>query len=135
VSQALPYLQADDRWSAEQVDVGLVEEFAPDVQQRVAKLQDVNDWYDWLFLDTIEIEEKAFKKGLEKAKQADEVLLGVIEAFADCPWEEDVLNQTVRSVGDTLGVKSAVPIRVAVSGRLGGIPLYGPLERLAPNDD
>jgi len=130
VSQALPYLQADDRWSAEQVDVGLVGEFAPDVQQRVAKLQDVNDWYDWLFLDTIEIEEKAFKKGLEKAKQADEVLLGVIEAFADCPWEEDVLNQTVRSVGDTLGVKSAVPIRVAVSGRLGGIPLYGPLERL-----
>lgn len=130
VSEAMPYLQSDERWSAEKVDATLVEEFAPDVQQRVAKLADVGDWYDWLFLDTVQIEEKAFKKGLQKAKQADEVLDGVISAFADCPWEEDVLNQTVRGVGDALGVKSAVPVRVAVTGKLGGIPLYGPLVRL-----
>ncbi len=82
------------------------------------------------FEDTIEIEEKAMNKGLRKAKQADEVLDGVVAAFADCVWEEDVLNETVRAVGDTLGVKSAVPVRVAVTGKMGGIPLYGPLVRL-----
>ena len=130
VEQAIPYLHADERWVAEAVDSDIVETFAPDVQQRVAKLEDVGDWYDWLFMDTVMIEEKAFKKGLQKAKQADEVLGGVIAAFADCPWEEDTLNQTVRSVGDDLGVKSAVPVRVAVTGKLGGIPLYGPLVRL-----
>jgi glutamyl/glutaminyl-tRNA synthetase len=90
----------------------------------------VPQWYDWLFLDIVEIEEKAMNKGLRKAKQADEVLDGVIAAFADCAWDEDTLNQTVRAVGDTLGVKSAVPVRVAVTGKMGGIPLYGPLVRL-----
>ena len=130
VAQALPFLHADDRWSPEAVDVDLVREFAGDVQQRVSTLSEVSDWYDWLFLDGVEIEEKAMKKGLQKAKQADEVLDGVIAAFIDCPWEEDVLNQTVRFVGDTLGVKSAVPVRVAVTGKMGGIPLYGPLVRL-----
>jgi len=130
VAQALPYLHADERWPAEAVDTDLVAEFAAEVQQRVSMLSDVPDWYDWLFLDTVSIEEKALKKGLIKAKQADEVLDGVIAAFADCPWEEDVLNQTVRAVGDDLGVRSAVPVRVAVTGKMGGIPLYGPLVRL-----
>ncbi|MCL4118073.1 UNVERIFIED_CONTAM: hypothetical protein GTU68_049298 [Idotea baltica] len=130
VELALPYLHADERWAPEVVDTVLVNEFASEVQQRVSTLSEVPDWYDWLFLDTVEIEEKAMNKGLRKAKQADEVLDGVITAFADCAWEEDVLNQTVRAVGDTLGVKSAVPVRVAVTGKMGGIPLYGPLVRL-----
>ena len=130
VELVLPYLHADERWSAETIDVAVVKEFAGDVQQRVARLSEAPDWYDWLFLDSVEIEEKAMNKGLRKAKQADEVLDGVIDAFADCAWEEDVLNQTVRAVGDTLGVKSAVPVRVAVTGKMGGIPLYGPLVRL-----
>ncbi len=130
VAQAMPYLQADDRWPAEAVDSALVSEFAPEVQKRVAKLSEVPDWYDWIFLDTVEIEEKALAKGLQKAKSADQVLDGVIAAFADCPWDEDVLNQTVRDVGDALGVKSAGPVRVAVTGKMGGIPLYGPLVRL-----
>jgi glutamyl-tRNA synthetase len=130
VEQAVPYLRSDERWAPDAVDVALVAEFAGDVQQRVATLSEVPQWYDWLFLDTIEIEEKAMNKGLRKAKQADEVLDGVVAAFADCVWEEDVLNETVRAVGDTLGVKSAVPVRVAVTGKMGGIPLYGPLVRL-----
>jgi len=130
VEQAVPYLRSDERWAPDAVDVALVTEFAGDVQQRVATLSEVPQWYDWLFLDTIEIEEKAMNKGLRKAKRADEVLDGVVAAFADCVWEEDVLNETVRAVGDTLGVKSAVPVRVAVTGKMGGIPLYGPLVRL-----
>jgi len=130
---ALPYLQADPRWSSEVVDPAVIREFASDVQQRISMLSEAADWYDWLFLDTVEIEEKALNKGLRKAKQADGVLEGVITAFADCPWDEDTLNQTVRAVGDTLGVKSAVPVRVAVTGKMGGIPLYGPLVRLGRN--
>jgi len=129
-AQALPYLHADERWAPEAVNSNIVAEFASDVQQRVSQLSDTPNWYDWLFLDDIVIEEKAFAKGLVKPERADDVLDGVIEAFASCAWEHEVLNQTVRGVGDALGVKSAVPIRVAVTGKMGGIPLYGPLERL-----
>lgn len=128
--QALPYLRQDERWAAEAVNTDVVTEFAGDVQQRASTLSDVPNWYDWLFLDDIVIEEKAFAKGLIKPDRADEVLDGVIDAFADCAWEDEVLNQTVRGVGDALGVKSAVPVRVAVTGKMGGIPLYGPLVRL-----
>lgn len=130
VEQALPFLRSDDRWPADAVDVELVREFAPEVQKRVSTLSEVPDWYDWLFLDMVQMDEKALVKGLQKADKADQVLDGVIDAFADCPWEEDVLSQTVRQVGDALGVKSAVPVRVAVTGKMGGIPLYGPLVRL-----
>ena len=35
-----------------------------------------------------------------KAKQGLEVLDGVIAAFETCDWEADVLNETVRAVGD-----------------------------------
>ena len=130
VAKVLPYLKSDERWTAERVDVDLVTAFAPDVQQRISTLSEAGDWYDWLLLDRVTIDDKSFNKGLVKAKQADEVLAGVIAAFADCEWQADVLNDTVRAVGDELGVRSAVPVRVAVTGKLGGIPLYGPLERL-----
>ncbi len=130
VDQVLPHLQADERWDAETVKVPWVGEFAGEVQQRINTLSEAGDWYDWLFLDDVQIDEKSFKKGLVKAKSGLEVLDGVIAAFEDCEWEADVLNQTVRAVGDELGVRSAVPVRVAVTGRMGGIPLYEPLEKL-----
>ncbi|MEM7096220.1 MAG: glutamate--tRNA ligase family protein [Actinomycetota bacterium] len=130
VDQVLPYLQADERWDAEAVAVPFVGEFAGEVQQRINTLSEAGDWYDWLFLDEVEIDEKSFTKGLVKAKSGLEVLDGVISAFEDCEWDADVLNQTVRAVGDDLGVRSAVPVRVAVTGRMGGIPLYEPLVRL-----
>lgn len=130
VTQVLPYLHDDERWPAAAVDEDLVREFAPEVQQRVSTLNEAGDWYDWLFVDTVEYDEKSFKKGLVKAKSGKEVLDGVIQRFADCEWQAEVLGGLVRDVGDELGVRSAVPVRVAVTGRSGGIPLYEPLERL-----
>ena len=130
VDQVLPFLRDDDRWNAEDVDPDLIRAFAPEVQQRISTLGEAGDWYDWMLVETIEYDEKSVKKGLQKAKGAKEVLDGVIEAFKECAWEADVLNATVRGVGDELGVRSAVPVRVAVTGKMGGIPLYEPLERL-----
>jgi len=130
VQAVLPYLTADERWSAEVVDPALVHEFAPEVQQRIATLSEAGDWYDWLFVDEVEYDEKSFKKGLVKAKSGKEVLDGVIARFGDCDWQAETLGGVVREVGDELGVRSAVPVRVAVTGRSGGIPLYEPLERL-----
>lgn len=130
VDHVLPHLQADERWTPEAVAVPVVGQFSADVAQRINTFSEAGDWYDWLFLDDVEIDEKSFKKGLVKAKKGLEVLDGVIAAFEDCEWEADVLDQTVRAVGDDLEVRSAVPVRVAVTGRMGGIPLYEPLAGL-----
>lgn len=130
VDQVLPFLQSDERWQPEDVAVPWVGEFAPDVQQRISTLSEAGDWYDWLFVDDVEIDDKSFSKGLAKAKEGLAVLDGVIAAFESCEWDPDVLDQAVRAVGDDLGVRSAVPVRVAVTGRMGGIPLYRPLVRL-----
>ncbi len=129
VANIMPHLTADERFGAA-VDESVVRQFAAEVQQRVNVYADAGEWYDWLFLDDIEFDDKSFTKGLVKAKKGAEVLDGVIAAFGDCEWTAEVLNETVRGVGDELGVRSAVPVRVAVTGRSGGIPLYEPLEVL-----
>lgn len=131
VSAVMPYLKDDQRWAPEKLDESIVSENATEVAKRIECLSESVDFLDWLFLDEIEMEEEAFKKGLVKANSALEVLDGVIEAFQTCDWQPDVLNKTVRAVGDDLGVRSAVPVRVAVTGKLGGVPLYGALARLS----
>ena len=64
--------------AADDVNVAFVADFAPEVQQRITTLGEAGDWYDWLFLDDIDIEEKSFTKGLVKAKLGLEVLDGVM---------------------------------------------------------
>ncbi len=130
VAQALPFLQADERFADGAVDPAAVAMFGSEVQQRVSKLADVGDWYEWIFVDEVTFDEKSFAKGLVKANKGDEVLAGVIEAFETCEWRADVLNEAVRSVGDHLEVRSQVPVRVAVTGKQGGIPLFEPVEWL-----
>lgn len=126
----LPYLKDSDALADQDIDVETVEKFASEVQKRVSKYQDADQWYDWLFCDEVTFDEKSFKKGLLKAKKADEVLEGVLQRFKTCEWQSDILAKAVREVGDELEVRSQVPVRVAVTGRAGGIPLFEPLEIL-----
>ena len=53
-----------------------------------------------------------------------------IAALADCPWDPDTVKDAVFAVGEALGVnrsKSQAPVRVAVTGRSVGPPLFEPM--------
>jgi len=131
VDASAPFL-ADDLvpWNPEQFDADAFAAAASEVQPRAKTLDDVANWVDWLFVDEVTFDEKSWKKGIVKAKKAPEVLAGVVAAFESCDWEADTLEAAVRQVGDDLEVRSAVPVRVAITGKSGGIPLWDPLVRL-----
>jgi len=131
VTAATPFM-ADDKvpWSPEQFDAEAFAEAAPEVQPRAKTLDDVPNWVDWLFVDEVTFDEKSWKKGIVKAKKVPEILAGVVTAFESCDWTADTLESAVRQVGDDLEVRSAVPVRVAITGKSGGIPLWDPLVRL-----
>ncbi len=49
------------------------------------------------------------------------------EAFAECSWDAEVLKDTVMHVGEAVGLKlgkAQAPVRVAVTGRTVGPPLF-----------
>jgi len=47
-----------------------------------------------------------------------------------CDWHEEVIGETINGIGQLLEAKSQVPIRVAVTGRRIGLPLFKPMEIL-----
>jgi glutamyl-tRNA synthetase len=54
-------------------------------------------------------------------------------AYADCPWEAEALHKVTAALGERHGLKLAkaqAPIRVAVTGRTVGPPLFESLQVL-----
>ena len=77
----------------------------------------------------VETDEKQLK-GITKAMGRPEVpavLDGAIAALSTCAWDPESLEAAVRKVGDDLEAKSQVPVRIAVTGRRGGMPLFEPM--------
>lgn len=107
--------------------------FAADVQQRCTTLADAVDVVGWLH-ELPDYNEKAWNKAMVKGASVPEILDGVIAAFADCSWDAETLDSIVRKVGDDLGARSQVPVRVAVTGTNGGIPLWEPLVMLGRDE-
>jgi glutamyl-tRNA synthetase len=62
-----------------------------------------------------------------KVPVAAEVLDAIIEAYSDAPWERDELHARFMALSEQLGVSASKvqgPIRVAVTGRMVGLPLF-----------
>ena len=111
-------------WTPEQYRPEVFAYVAADVQQRVNVLNEIPKFIDWLFLDEVTYDEKAWKKVMVKGKKVPEILDGIIEAFADVEWNGAALNAAVAAVGDELGARSQVPARVAITGSNAGIPMW-----------
>lgn len=125
IDAATPYLTAVSApWPAENYSPEVFATLAPEVQQRVVTHADAPDFVDWVFMDEITYDEKSWAKGIVKPKLVPEILAEVIERFESCEWDAETLAGVVRSVGDELEARSQVPVRVAVTGRNFGIPLW-----------
>ena len=111
-------------WAPEQYRPEVFAYVAADVQQRVNVLNEIPKFIDWLFLDEVTYDEKAWNKVMVKGKKVPEILDGIIEGFADVEWTGAALNAAVGAVGDELGARSQVPARVAITGSNAGIPMW-----------
>ena len=120
-------------WPAENFDAAAFARMAPLVQERVSLLGEVPGMVDFLFLDSPVVDEKSWSDATKDAGAAAAVLGGVLEAFRTVPWEAGQLHAVTSSVAESVGKKlgrAQAPVRVAVTGRSVGPPLFESLEVL-----
>lgn len=126
-----PYLESDQvPWPPESYRPDVVAAMVPLVQEKLRTLDGIVRQVDWLFCPEVSIDEASWDKAMVRGKASIEILDGAIAALADCPWDPDTVKDAVFAVGEAHGVnrsKSQAPVRVAVTGRSVGPPLFEPM--------
>jgi glutamyl-tRNA synthetase len=114
-------------------DEGMFLAMAPHIQPRCVTLADAAGVVDFLFLPEPVIDEASWAKVMGAA-EARPVLAGAIAAYdALAEWAAEPLKAALEAVGEAHGVKLGkvqAPVRVAVTGRTVGPPLFEALEVL-----
>ncbi len=111
------------------VDGELYARLAPFVQERVRRFDEVPATIDWVVGESPQVEPKDWKKVMTK-DGVDKVLDLVLERLTDVTWEPEALADAVLGAGNELGLKSQLPVRIAVTGRRSGMPLFEPMAEL-----
>jgi glutamyl-tRNA synthetase len=129
-----PFLRAEDvPWPADRFDAAKFAALAPVVQSRADTLAEVPGVIDFVFLADPVLDEQAWDKTMS-LPGAKEVLAETTEAYRQLvEWDAATLKTTVEAVGEKHGLKKGkaqAPIRVAVTGRTVGPPLFEALEVL-----
>jgi glutamyl-tRNA synthetase len=133
VRECLPWLETDPPWPPERFDLAVFEAIAPLVQERARTLADVPAMVDFLFLEEPVIDPAAWDKAITRNAAAPAVLDDAIACYRDAHWDTQELHRLTTALADRQGLKLAkaqAPIRVAVTGRSVGPPLFESLHLL-----
>ncbi|MYL08822.1 MAG: hypothetical protein F4015_04935 [Acidimicrobiia bacterium] len=126
-----PFLESDEvPWPPERYRPDVVAAMVPLVQEKLRTLDGIVPQVDWLFCPEVSMDEASWDKAVVRGKAAAEILDGTIAALGDCPWDPDTVKDAVFAVGEAHGVnrsKTQAPVRVAVTGRSVGPPLFEPM--------
>jgi glutamyl-tRNA synthetase len=125
VRRSRPFVAA----GADMLPDDLYARMAPFVQQRVRRLDEVADLLDWVIGEPPEPNPKDWRKVMG-AGGVSEVLDRVIAGLAAVEWTPEALEKLVLGVGEELGAKSQLPVRMAVTGSRVGLPLFEPMAEL-----
>jgi glutamyl-tRNA synthetase len=120
-------------WPPERFDPGTFARMAPLVQERVATLGEVPGMVDFLFLPDPLLDEAAWEKAVAADPGATALLQAALERYREVAWSAAALHQTTLELAEAVGRKlgkAQAPIRVAVTGRSVGPPLFESLEVL-----
>jgi glutamyl-tRNA synthetase len=129
-----PFLAGPDvPWTPSQFDEGMFRAIAPLAQTRLVVLPEIVALVDFLFLDAAPIDDAAFTKTFAAA-EANAVLADCIDTYATLSaWDHETLKNSLEEIGTRHGLKlgkAQAPVRVAVTGRTVGPPLFEALEIL-----
>jgi glutamyl-tRNA synthetase len=121
-------------WRPEDFDPEAFAAVAPLAQTRVAVLSEIVPYVDFLFLPEPPADEAAWAKAMKEG--AAGLLDAAIAAYAALPsWDTESLKAATEQVGTARGLKlgkAQAPVRVAVTGRTVGLPLFESLAVLGP---
>jgi len=131
VDEARPWLEAPRApWPRERFDEAVFRTMAPLVQERVTVLDEVPGMVDFLFLEAPVIDEVSWA-AVTADERSGALLEAAIATYRSCEWTADALHEATRRLADEAGIKlkrAQVPVRVAVTGRRVGPPLFQSLE-------
>ncbi len=116
-----------DEWSKDQLAA-----IAPHIQPRLVTFSDVPALVDFIFSEVV-IDEESWNKVMA-ADYSLALLTATVDAYAALEdWSAEVLKSTLEQVMTTFDLKlgkAQAPVRVAVTGRTVGPPLFESLEVL-----
>jgi glutamyl-tRNA synthetase len=124
-------------WPADRFDASVFSEIAPLVQERVAMLSEVPAMVDFLFLQDAPTDPDAFAKVITNDPRAPEILRAAIDAYETALFDAASLHEVTLAMGDAMDLKlrkTQAPIRVAVTGRSVGPPLFESLSLLGRDE-
>jgi glutamyl-tRNA synthetase len=132
-----PWLMGTDTiaappWPPEAFDSEIFAEVAPLAQTRIAVLAEIVEYVDFFFLDEPVIDPASWAKAMKDG--AADILDATIAAFGALDeWSAEPLKAALEQVGLARELKlgkTQAPIRVAVTGRSVGLPLFESIEVL-----
>ncbi|HEX5206092.1 MAG TPA: glutamate--tRNA ligase [Actinoplanes sp.] len=119
-------------WRPEDFDIQVFTAVAPLAQTRIAVLSEIVNYVDFLFLDEPIRDEASWAKAMKG--DAAEILDAAATAFeALDQWSAEPLKAALEEVGMARELKlgkTQAPVRVAVTGRSVGLPLFESIEVL-----
>ena len=131
IAGCAPHLE-NAPWPAERFNPEVFAQLAVLVQTRVVTLSEVPAMVDFVFLENPVIDEDAWTKTMG-SDFAINVLRDYAGAITSCEWNHDALKSTLEAWTETNGLKlgkTQAPIRVAITGRTVGPPLFESIEVL-----
>ncbi|HEY5250612.1 MAG TPA: glutamate--tRNA ligase [Acidimicrobiales bacterium] len=119
-------------WPAERFDEDVFRRMAPLVQERVTVLSEVTAMVDFLFIEAPTIDEATWAT-VQVDATAPEILQQALDAYESCSWSAESLHEVTSALAEKVGRKlgkAQAPIRIAVTGRRVGPPLFESMEVL-----
>lgn len=132
IGVAGPFLERGP-WPPGAFDFDVFDTMAPLVQTRIETLAEIPAMVDFLFLAEPQLDEASWAKATKDPAVAAAILDGCIAAYETCDWTAAALHDALLAVGETHDLKlgkAQAPVRVAVTGRSVGPPLFESLEVL-----
>ena len=133
IAACQPWVRGDATpWPPAAYDENVFAAVAGLAQTRVGVLSEVVPMVDFLFLDQPPSDDAAWAKAMS-ASDARPVLGAAMEAYEAAEWRAEDLRSALESISADRGLKlgkAQAPVRVAVTGRTVGLPLFESLEIL-----
>jgi glutamyl-tRNA synthetase len=114
-------------WPTERFRADVFAAIAPLVQERIARLDEIPAMVDFLFTSDAPYDEAAFDKAIRSNELSRQILATLVDELATAAFSPEELHALVAAVGERFEVtlrKAQAPVRVALTGRTIGPPLF-----------
>ena len=136
IAACRPWLQPPAApWPAGRFDPAVFAALAPLAQTRMTLLAEIIPMVDFAFLPEPAVDDASWAKAMKGP--AEQILLAAAEEFVAAPWRPDDLRERLEAIAARFGLslgKAQAPVRVAVTGRTVGLPLFESLQVLGRDE-